>query len=95
MISLNLHDKNINCRQRTLKSYLTPSNKIYLSPFSPPVPLLGLDALEIKAPVHNDVCSRTFTATLLMVAKTLVAKRKSTNRVLLNNVNTSRQLNMP
>ena len=94
MISLNLHDKNINC-QRTLKSYLTPSNKIYLSSFSPTVLLLGLDALEIKSPVHNDIYSRMFTATLLMVTKTLVTKRKSTNRVLLNNVNTSRQLNMP
>ena len=94
MISLNLHDKNINC-QRTLKCYLTPSNKIYLSSFSPTVLLLGLDALEIKSPVHNDIYSRMLTATLLMVTKTLVTKRKSTNRVLLNNVNTSRQLNMP
>ena len=68
MISLNLHDKNINC-QRTLKSYLTPSNKIYLSSFSPPVPMLGLDDLEIKSPVHNDVCSRMFTATLFVLEK--------------------------
>ena len=78
-----------------MKSYLTPSNKIYVSSFSPPVSMLGLDDLEIKSPVHNDVCSRMFTATLLVVTKTLVTKRKSTNRVLLNNVNTSRQLNMP
>ena len=94
MISLNLHDKNINC-QGTLKSYLTPCNKIHLSSFSPPAPVLGLDGLERKSPVHNDVCSRLCTATLLVATKTLVTKRKSTNRVLLNNVNTSRQLNMP
>ena len=83
MISLNLHDKNVNC-PRTLKSSQTPSNKIYLSSFSLPVPFLGLDALEIKSPVHNDVCSRMFMAALLMVTKTLETKGKSTNRLLLD-----------
>ena len=58
MISLNLDDKSVNCHR---KSFLTPFSKIYHSSFSICVPFLGPDALEIKSPIHNDICSRMFT----------------------------------